>query len=79
MSVVLIRIGGVMQGRIQDFKLGVETLKIIENLRGILCEKSRFYAKKSYFFKFFGVWGGGCAPPTGSAPVMVKALSSRVR
>ena len=23
-----------------------------ENIRGISCEKSRFYAKKSYFFKF---------------------------
>jgi hypothetical protein len=32
---------------------------------GISCEKSRFYAKKSYFFQFGG-WGGGgraeCAP-----------------
>jgi hypothetical protein len=30
-----------------------------ENIWGIWCEKSRFYAKKSYFFQFF--WGG--APP----------------
>jgi hypothetical protein len=48
------------QGRIQDFKLGVGAhLKKIapsagrcENLWGISCEKSRFYAKKSYFFQF---------------------------
>ena len=45
------------QGRIQDFKLGGGALKKIapsrgklENFWGILCEKSRFYAKKSYCF-----------------------------
>ena len=45
------------QGRIQDFKLGGGALKKIapsgerrENIWGISCEKSRFYAKKSYFF-----------------------------
>ena len=46
-----------VQGRIQDFKLGGGgALKKIapsggrrENFWGILCEKSRFYAKKSYF------------------------------
>ena len=44
------------QGRIQDFKLGGGALKKIapsrgrrENFWGISCEKSRFYAKKSYF------------------------------
>jgi hypothetical protein len=44
---------------IQDFKLGGRTLKKIapiegrrENFWGISCEKSRFYAKKSYFFQF---------------------------
>ena len=48
-----------IQGRIQDFKLGGRTLKKIapiegrrENFWGISCEKSRFYAKKSYFFQF---------------------------
>jgi hypothetical protein len=48
-----------LQGRIQDFKLGRGALKKIvpsggrrENLWGISCEKSRFYAKKSYFFQF---------------------------
>ena len=48
-----------VQGRIQDFKLGGGALKKIapsggrrENLWGISCEKSRFYAKKSYFFQF---------------------------
>jgi hypothetical protein len=47
-----------LQGRIQDFKLGGGVLKKIapsggrrENLWGISCEKSRFYAKKSYFFQ----------------------------
>ena len=44
---------------IQDFKLGGAHLKKIapsggrrENFWGISCEKSRFYAKKSYFFQF---------------------------
>jgi len=47
-----------IQGQIQDFKLG-GALKIIapggarrENFGGISCEKSRFYAKQSYFFQF---------------------------
>jgi hypothetical protein len=46
------------QGRIQDFKLGGALKKIAtsggrrENFWGISCEKSRFYAKKSYFFQF---------------------------
>ena len=46
------------QGRIQDFKLGGDTLKKIapsgerhEHFWGISCEKSGFYAKKSYFFQ----------------------------
>jgi hypothetical protein len=50
-----------MQGRIQDFKLGGGALKKIapsrgrrENFWGISCEKSRFYAKKSYFSNFRG-------------------------
>ena len=48
-----------VQGRIQDFKLGGGALKKIvpsggrrEIFWGISCEKSRFYAKKSYFFQF---------------------------
>ena len=53
------------QGRIQDFKLGGGgALKKMapsggrrENCWGISCEKSRFYAKKSYFFQFY--WGAG--------------------
>ena len=47
-----------IQGRIQDLKLGGGALKKIapsegrrENFEGISCEKSRFYAKKSYFFQ----------------------------
>jgi hypothetical protein len=45
------------QGRIQDFKLGGALKKIEpsggrrENRWGISCEKSRFDAKKSYFFQ----------------------------
>ena len=31
----------------------------LENCWGISCEKSRFYAKKSYFFQFYG-GGGAC-------------------
>jgi hypothetical protein len=34
-----------------------------ENFWGISCEKSRFYAKKSYFFQFEGGGGAGCARP----------------
>ena len=50
----------ISQERIQDFKLGGGggALKKIapsggrrENFWGISCEKSRFYAKKSYFFQ----------------------------
>ena len=49
----------IIQGRIQDFKLGGGgSLKKIapiggrrENFWDISCEKSRFYAKKSYFFQ----------------------------
>ena len=59
------------QGRIQDFKLGGGALKKIapsggrrENFWGISCEKSRFYAKKSYFSNFRGgarnFWGISC-------------------
>ena len=50
------------QGRIQDFKVGGGAhLKQIapsggkgENFWGNSFEKSRFYAKKSYFFRFYG-------------------------
>ena len=38
---------GEMQWRIQDFKLGGGAH--LETFWGISCEKSRFYAKKSYF------------------------------
>ena len=43
-----------MQGRIQDFKLGggAHLKNLRENCWGISCEKSRFYAKKSYFLQF---------------------------
>ena len=44
-----------IQGRIEDFKLGggaqsAPSGERRENCWGISCEKSRFYAKKSYFF-----------------------------
>jgi hypothetical protein len=47
-----------LQGRIQDYKLGGGLNKIApsggrrEIVFGISCEKSQFYAKKSYFFQF---------------------------
>jgi hypothetical protein len=47
-----------LQRRIQDFKLGGALEKIApsggrrKNFWGISCEKSRFYAKKSYFLQF---------------------------
>ena len=65
------------QGRIQDFKLGgggAHLKKIApsggrrENCWGISCEKSRFYAKKSYFFPILGGGERRVRPP-GSAPV----------
>ena len=48
------------------------------NFWGISCEKSRFYAKKSYFFQF----QGGCAPgapPAGSAPAMHTYLKKKIQ
>ena len=48
----------VHQGQIQDFKLGGAFKKIApsgardEHFGDISCEKSQFYAKKSYFFHF---------------------------
>jgi hypothetical protein len=48
------------QGRMQNFKLGAHLKKTAssggrrENCWGISCEKSRFYAKKSYFSNFRG-------------------------
>jgi hypothetical protein len=58
-----------LQGRMQDFKLGGGALKKIgpregrrENIWGISCEKSRFYAKKIIFFPILG-GGAPDAPP----------------
>ena len=73
-----------IQGRIQDFKLGGGggALKKIapsggrrENCWGISCEKSRFYANKSYFFTILGGRAPGAPPPPpppGSAPCIYK-------
>ena len=52
----------IKQGRIQDFKLGGGSgIKKItpsggrrQKFWGITCEKSRFYANKSYFFPILG-------------------------
>ena len=59
---VLNIISVISQGRMQDFKLGggayLQKLRRAEggakNVWGVSCEKSRFYAKKSYFFLFLG-------------------------
>ena len=39
-----------------------------ENCWGISCEKSRFYAKKYFFFPILGGGRAPGAPPSGSAP-----------
>jgi hypothetical protein len=57
------------QGQIQDFKLGGALEKIApsggrrEHFWSISCEKSRFYAKKSYFFTIYGGGGRPLDPP----------------
>ena len=65
------------QGRIQDFKLGGDTLKKIapsgerhEHFWGISCEKSGFYAKKIIFFPILAG-----APPPRSAPASSLSCS----
>ena len=60
---------GQTQERLQDFKLGGALKKIApcggrrENFWSISCEKSRFYAKKSYFFQFQGGRSPGARSP----------------
>jgi len=77
---LLLTINHIIQGRIQDFKLGGALKKIApsggrrEHFWGISCEKSRFYAKKSYFFPILGGRAPG-APPSGSAPVILPVFS----
>ena len=39
-----------------------------ENVWGISCEKSRFYAKQIFIFQFKGGGGRRVRPPSGSAP-----------
>jgi hypothetical protein len=39
-----------------------------ENVRGITCEKSRFYAKKIIFFPILGGSAQGAPPTPGPAP-----------
>ena len=64
------------QERIQDFKLGGGALKKIapsggrrEHFWGISCEKSRFYAKKSYFFSILG------RPPPWIRPACIRIFT----
>ena len=65
-----------LSGADPGFQVRGSTLKIIapsagrhENFRGILCEKSWFYAKKIIFFPMLGGAHAGCTPPPlGSAP-----------
>ena len=70
------------QGRIQDFKLGGGALKKIapsggrhEHFWGISCEKSRFYAKKSYFFP---ILGGACPPPPWIRPWLLYYIIDEI-
>ena len=44
-----------------------------ENILGISCEKSRFYAKNHIFSNFRGA-RAGCPPPPGSALVIVRSI-----
>ena len=48
-----------------------------ENFWGILCEKSRFYAKKSYFSNFRGGGARRVRTPPESAPVIISRLIFR--
>ena len=75
-NVISIRDMHILQGWIQDFKLGGGALKKIapsggrrEKIWRILCEKSRFYAKENHIFSNFR-GEGGAPPPPGSAPVL---------
>ena len=44
-----------------------------EKFWGISCEKSRFYAKKSYFFQFQQGRAPGAPPPPGSVPECIAS------
>ena len=66
----------IYQGRIQDFKFEGGALKNIapnggrrENVWGISCEKSRFYAKKIIFFPILGGRAPGAHPPPPPPPL----------
>ena len=83
-SPVLVKLWGTLQGWIQDFKLGGGALKKIapsrgrrENFRGISCEKSLFYAKKSYFFPILGGGARRVRPPPRIAPALLGGLWRR--
>jgi hypothetical protein len=66
------------QGRIQDSKLGGALKKIAlsrgrrEHFWGILCEKSQFYAKKSYFFQIKGGARRVRPPPPLDPPLIMR-------
>ena len=68
-----------LQGRIQDFKLGWAHLKKLRQAEagekifwGISCEKSRLYAKKSYFSNFRGRGRAPGAPPPLNPPLLFQ-------
>ena len=51
-----------------------------ENFWAISCEKSRFYAKKSYFFPILGGGGrAGCAPPESAPEIKHWKMCNRVQ
>ena len=72
------------QGQIQDFKsVGGGALKIIvrrEHFWGILCEKSRFYAKIIFFPILGGCATDALSPPPFEPPLNIHVclVSSRV-
>ena len=74
-----------LQGQIQDFKLGGTHLKIApsggrrEKFWGISCEKSRFYAKKSYFSNFRGGGGRRVRPLDPPLHYVIKFVSDFLR
>jgi hypothetical protein len=64
-----------IQGRIQDFKLGVAHLKKLRRTEGgakmfgVFRVKNHDFTQKNHiFFQFFWGGGGGRPPPPGSAP-----------
>ena len=72
----------ILQGRIQDFKLGRAHLKILRRAEGgakiceVFCVKNHNFTPKNHIFS--NIWGGGGGgrqvrppPPPGSAPELL--------